>query len=157
MQQKIIRLFFRFTILISLIGLYQSCSITTRFYKSITIESEQIPPAVAKEKFTFIGVLKGKRSYDKYLKKGFARYTGNYVLCKQNEIDAKYGDAQKYRFVLDYVMEKVMPSSYAPGNAYHFFIYDRIEEKSYWQSGNTNFFYEAIANYVIAVDTLRKK
>ncbi len=55
-------------------GLFASCRSTKGAAKSITIESGEIPPDMANEDFTIIGILHGKRSYDKWVEKDFAAY-----------------------------------------------------------------------------------
>ena len=57
---------------------------------------------MANESFTVIGVLKERKSYDKYLKREFANYTGKYILATEEEIEKRYSDTSKYRYIMDY-------------------------------------------------------
>ena len=51
-------------------------------------------------------MLKGRKSCDKYLKRGFTKYTGQYKLAKSDQIDSGYNDLDKYRFILDHDLEQ---------------------------------------------------
>lgn len=138
-----------------------SCLSVKTVSNKITIASGQIPPDMAKEKFTIIGMLKGRNSYDKYLQKDFQEYyTGDYVLATDKDM-GNYSDVNKYRYVLDYDFSS---NVYFQGNGsqtrtytYTYAIYDRKENKYYKRKMGSGFFSKEIQAYLLAIDRERKK
>jgi hypothetical protein len=142
-----------------IIGLSGSCKVGTSLSSSLTIASGQVPPDMANEDFIIIGVLKGRKSYDKYLRKGFEGYTGRFELKTAEEITASY-TVEKYRYILDHDREVTTyfdGTKYVNNKCYRFYIYDRKEKKKYSRTDVTCSFYYDIKNYVIAVDNARKR
>lgn len=140
--------------------LFGSCSSHQSLaYKEMTIKAGYLPEDMATQKFTVIGVLHGRKSYDKYLKRGFATYTGSYVLAKREDIEKQYPDIEKYRYIFDYDT-KTMSYGYTTGTfkANHFYVYDRKTEKKYADGvGPVNNFGARIKDYTKAIDEARKE
>jgi hypothetical protein len=160
MNNKVVRIGAGLAVFALIISLFGSCKVGTGLSSSLTIESGQVPPDMAKEDFIIIGVLKGRKSYDKYLRKGFEGYTGRFELKTQEEITASYTDVEKYRYILDHDREVTTyfdGTKYVNNKCYRFYIYDRKEKKKYSRTDITCSFYYDIKNYVIAVDNARKK
>ncbi len=91
--------------------LFSSCRSTKRAAKSITIASGEIPPDMATEDFTIIGILHDKKSYDKWVEKDFAAYPGNAVTANWDELKTTYRDVKKYRYLMDGDMKSERTSS----------------------------------------------
>lgn len=140
-----------------------SCLSTDYVAKKITVESGQIPSSMKTENFILIGVLKGRRSYDKYVKKEFATYKGKYVLATEKEIETKYSDISKYRYVMDYEQETdIMPGVDSYGQTkkttgYRYFILDRKENKKYLRKSRSSAFAKEMKAYLTAIDAVRTK
>jgi hypothetical protein len=141
------------------LNLFFSCSPNLTLYRKITIAGSQIPPDIAKQDFVLIGALRGKNSYNKSLKKAFARYTGPYKLEFSENIESEYSDINKYRFVLDHDREQTSYSGTGPAYniCYRFYIYDRKERIKYVSDVVTCNYYERMIAYVMAIDSVRKK
>lgn len=142
-----------------------SCASVQSVSEGITIESGVIPPEMAKEKFTLIGVMHGRKSYDKYLKSGFEQnYFGDYVLMELKLVDEKYPDKAKYRYLLDY-NTRVTPYTYHNGKslvttsttAYIYYIEDRLTGKKYTRSNGSSFFAKEIQAMTKAIERTRFK
>ncbi|MFZ4930377.1 hypothetical protein [Chryseobacterium sp. Mn2064] len=139
----------------------QSCASTGSVATKITVESGEIPPDMKSEDFTLIGVLKERGSYDKYVEKAFADYTGKYVLATENEIKEKYSDVDKYRYIMDYerATGSVMvvgssKSQTVPGKRY--FILDRKTNKEYNRKTWSSFYYKEMQAYLKAINEVKK-
>jgi hypothetical protein len=140
--------------------LINSCASTSELAESITIESGQIPPDMKTEKFTLVGVLQGRNSYDKYLTKEFEAYTGDYVLATRKEIESKYSDVTKYRYLLDYVKETTRIGTGVDSrnsSGYRYFIIDRKDDKKYLRKSRSSFFALEIRGYLKGIESIRKK
>lgn len=139
----------------------QSCASTGSVANKITVESGEIPPDMKSENFTLVGVLKERGSYDKYVKKEFANYTGEYVLATENEIQDKYSDIDKYRYIMDYERETASihyagtrKSQTVPGKRY--FILDRKTNKEYKRKTWSSFYAKEMQAYLKAIEAVRK-
>lgn len=67
--------------------------------KSITTESEQIPPAIKGYTGTIL-IVKSTKNWTKYADKNFSEhYTGKYIIVDEKDL-ATYADADQYRFVI---------------------------------------------------------
>lgn len=79
------------------------CSCVSTMKSSINDDGQQIPPNFGKEDVTLLVILKGTRSYDKYLEKNFAEnYGGKYVIVDPMEARSQqYADKKKYRYIFD--------------------------------------------------------
>jgi hypothetical protein len=111
------------------------------------------------EDFTLIGVLKERGSYDKYVKKEFANYTGKYVLAKGNP--RHKSDLDKYRYIMDYERETASihyvgtrKSQTVPGKRY--FILDRKTNKEYKRKTWSSFYAKEMQAYLKAIEAVRK-
>ncbi len=139
-----------------------SCVSTSRVAQKITVESGEIPPEMVTEDFTLIGVLKGRRSYDRYLKKKFSDYTGDYILATKEEIEKKYSDVNKYRYIMDYQSEtdvKAGLDSYGQVQSttgYRYSILDRKKDKEYYRKSRSSAFAKEIEAYLLAIELARK-
>jgi len=154
------------------------CSCVGIVAKSITIESGEIPPDMKEEEFIIIGVLQTRNSYDRYLKKAFKNYPGNYILATQSEIDSKYSDVDKYRYIMDYNIKsstiKRTETKYNPNplphqksyeskevstttTSYLYSIYDRKEEVLYSRKRTSSSFAMEMRAYVIAISAVMLK
>lgn len=137
-----------------------SCKSTNSSSNKITIQSGQIPPEMESEDFTIIGVLQGRRSYDKYLEKEFAAYSGKYVLAYKHEIDSKYPDKIKYRFIMDYDSESsgyFVSGKYNQTQHYQYYILDRNRDIKYKKKGASSYFALEMKSYLKAIESARKK
>ncbi len=166
-MQKI-TLYFTCICLLFSTALINSCSSPEHVANKITITSGEIPPDMKTEDFTLIGILQGRKSYDKYVEKEFDGYTGKYVLATYDELKTKYKDVNKYRYMMDY--DATRNSSYAPGapgangsgwttttNGYRYYILDRKENKKYKRRGESSFFALEMKAYLQAIQNTRDK
>jgi len=150
----------RITMTFISIFVFNLCISSSAFAQKVSVASGDIPPDMAKETFTIIGVLKDRKSYDKYLEKGFAEYTGNYVLATKEEIASKYKDVEKYRYLLDYDEGTTDYSTPGNRNVMHhkiFFIIDRKDGKKYVRKSFSSFFAKELRNHINAIESARKK
>lgn len=144
-------------ILLSLIPI--SCATTNAVAEKITIKSGQIPPQMAEEKFILIGKLHNRKSYDKYVEEEFSSYTGDYVLATQTEIDSKYANKEKYRYVMDYTREdkrNYTGKDYNISTVYRYFILDRVTGDKFVRKGASGAFKLEIRTYLKAIESIRK-
>lgn len=154
-------------IIFSLAGIYltlilfNSCVSVESLAKTVTVESGQIPPDMKTETFVLIGMLIEKSGYDRGLEKGFANYTGNYILATDKEIKDKYDDINKFRYIMASKLERsvytnstgALTSSYG----YRFYILDRKENKEYLRTTRSSFISSEVKAYLIAIEAIRKK
>ncbi len=138
----------------------QSCASTSSAANKITIESGEIPPDIKSEDFTLIGVLKERKSYDKYVKKAFENYTGKYVLATEEEIKEKYSDTNQYRYIMDYERETAdlivvgsPKTQTVPGKRY--FILDRKTNKEYKRKTWSSFYAKEMQAYLKAIEAVK--
>ena len=125
-----------------------------------TVESAEIPPDMATEKFILIGMVKNRKSYDKYLRTAFDTYTGKYILADNKEIAANYQDTVKYRYILDYTDEYSHgndAAGQAGTNSHHFYIRDRKANKIYMRKSWSAFFARDMRTYLQQIEAFRKK
>ena len=143
--------------------LSQSCTKSPNSKQSanITIESGEIPPDMATEKFVLIGRLYQDESYDKYLVKEFDKYTGEKLLATDSDISDRYSDVNKYRYVLEYYTEKHghtdMHGHHTSVSVKHFYIYDQKTATVYKRNETSGFFAQQIRSYLSAIDAVRQK
>ncbi|MFT3702135.1 MAG: hypothetical protein QM802_07185 [Agriterribacter sp.] len=133
-----------------------SCRSSKAVADKITVSSRQIPPEMATNDFTIIGMLHKRHSYDKYLKKGFETYPGKYVLSIDFEVNKNYPDTSKYRYYLDYENE----FSSSGGNQftyYRYFIVDRVTGNKFRRKTSSTNFANEIKMYLAAIEKVRKK
>jgi hypothetical protein len=132
-----------------------SCASSKEVANTITVESGEIPADMKKEDFILIGILKGRNSYDKYLKSEFKKYTGNYVLCKLEEIDSKYSDKSKYRYIMDFTQKRDFGSQGTIVDTYY--IRDRKDNQQYQRNSGSSFFKLEIRSYLAAIEQARRQ
>lgn len=130
--------------------------------KEFTVENDAIPPNFGKDKDAIVVVVKrGRRSYDRYLKKAFEEnYHGNYEFVKQDDLsDSKYKDAAKYKYLFDYANGSTSINTYANGGTSsltykRFFVKDREADKIYKSGAEFRSFALAMKIYA---ENLEKK
>jgi hypothetical protein len=132
--------------------------------KVYTEENKAIPPDFGNEEYTLLCVIKERKSYDKYLKKGVENnYKGKYEFITEKQLrQTRYKDTETYRYVFDYidnyqVVEDGVPTGATFGKM--FFVKDRVNDISYIREGQVNGaisnFGKAIVAYMIALETKR--
>lgn len=137
-----------------------SCVTVEDLANSITVETGEIPPDMEREDFTIIGVLKGRKSYDKWVRKGFANYTGRYVLATISEIKEKYSNVDEYRYYIDFDKEVEIDYDWeaerdVKTTRYRYHIVDRKRKKKYVRVSTTKAFARQLEGYVMAIDVAR--
>ncbi len=147
------------------LGFFSSCRSTQGVSKTINIASGEIPPDMANEDFTIIGILHDKKGYDKYVEKDFAAYPGNSVTGTMEEAKTSYKDIKKYRYVMDSKMLRERSSTtnaqgrqqYMTTYSYRYFILDRKTGITYQRKDDSSFFSKEMIAYLKAIDAIRKK
>jgi len=160
-----IKIFQAFIVTIIICGFLTSCRSTKGVAKSITIESGEIPPDMATEDFTIIGILHGKKGYDKWVVKDFAAYPGNSVTSTMADLNKTYSDKKKYRYLMDGDMKTERTSTtnakgrqeYMTTTSYRYYILDRKTGKTYKRKDDSSFFSKEMIAYLKAIDAVRKK
>jgi hypothetical protein len=121
-----------------------------------TEKNDAIPPDFGKEETVLLVVLRGRSSYDKYVKSAVEKYykgAYEYVDSSKESLDTdKYIDTKKYRYFFDYSDG----SSYTFNNtttpmtstAKRFFVEDRLQNKRYQSGGETGMFGKALKAYM---------
>ena len=117
---------------------FTSCGSTKGAAKTITIASGEIPPAMAEEDFTIIGILHDKKGYDKWVEKDFAAYPGNYVTATMEDALTTYSNIKKYRYLMDGTMKTERFTTinekgrqeYNTTTVYRYYILDRKNRKN---------------------------
>lgn len=151
-------------ILIPLVALVlQSCfvrkGIESNAAKSeFTVENDAIPPDFGKDENTvLIGILRQRKSYDKWVKKAFENYNGEYLLLSEFELSKpEYSDTEKYRYVFDYSDGSLYRNGrYNSGSYKRFFIKDRLEDKMFQSGAEFTFFAKAMEVYVQNLENKR--
>lgn len=150
---------------IIIVCFFTSCGSTKSAAKRITIESGELPPDMATEDFTIIGILHDKKSYDKWVEKDFAAYPGKSVTSTMEEVYKTYRDVKKYRYLMDGVMKSERFSttdekgrqSYTTTTTYRYYILDRKTGKTYKRKDDSSFFSKEMIAYLKAIDAVRKK
>lgn len=148
-------------LLLSLSLIFNSCfigkSIESSGAKSeFTVENNAIPPEFGKERdVVVIGILQGRKSYDRYLKKAFTKnYNGEYILISEDELsNSEYNNKQKYRYIFDYSSGSSSSTYSSSGQSSsitykRFFIHDRLKDKSYQSGAEFTYFAEAMSIYI---------
>jgi len=149
---------FRLALVSFLLCVFNSCALPHQESTNETVESAEIPPDMATEQFILIGTLKNRKSYDKYMTKEFANYTGKYLLANKAEITTTYQDISKYRYIMDYTVDTDFGSSSQPGSStYRYFIKDRKANKIYPQRLRSGYYPFEIRSYLKAIEAFRKK
>lgn len=152
-----------FLVLLVIGVLFNSCTHSKKRSEKITIESGQIPPEMATEKFILIGRLygRGEKSYDKRLAKELDKYAGEKVLATKEEIAEKYTSANGYRYILDFDPQ-YQESRDANGGTCsilvrRFYIYDQQTGEKYTRNAVSSFWALQIRYYLLAIDAVRLK
>ena len=160
-----IKIFYVLLTTIFVFVLFTSCRSTKGAAKFITIASGEIPPDMATEDFTIIGMLHDKKSYDKWVEKDFAAYPGNSATATWDELKTTYRDVKKYRYLMDGDMKSERTSSmdekgrtkYETIYTYRYYILDRKTGKTYRRKDDSSFFSKEMIAYLKAIDAVRKK
>ncbi len=159
------KIFHALLVTIIICGFLTSCGSTKGAAKTITIASGEIPPDMATEEFTIIGILHDKRGYDKWVEKDFAAYPGNSVTGTRDDLISTYRDVNKYRYLMDGEMKSERFSStnaqgrqeHTTTTSYHYYILDRKTGKTYKRKDDSSFFSKEMIAYLKAIDAVRKK
>lgn len=138
----------------ALLCILNSCASVSSVASKITIESGEIPPEMENENFILIGILSGRNSYDKYVKKTFSEYPGEYVLATMEELYTKYSDIEKYRYYMNYELSNNLFTE-AVGTRYY--IVDRKSQKTYKRKTGSSFYALEIEAYLLAINSVRQK
>ncbi len=135
--------------------------------RNLTVENNAMPSNFGKDKATLICVLKGRESRDKYMRKHFKNeYYGKKVFILESKLNsAKYSDKNKYRYVIDYNSGSLSETTfYSSGGSNtmtagtsNYFIYDRVEEKTYNSTAQSSAFSKLIQAYAINLEKIRKQ
>jgi hypothetical protein len=120
--------------------------------KEFTEKNDAIPPEFGEDKNAVILVIKrGRNSYDKGLKSAVKRYSGKYLLINRDEL-VNYSDISKYRYIFDYSGGSTHTTQYSNGlsasSTYkRFYVYDRLNDRSYQSGAEFTFFGKAMKVY----------
>lgn len=136
----------------------QSCfiskAIETRKMKREFIENNgAIPPDFGKDYTVLMVQLRGRGSYDRYLKSAAKKYLGEYIIVKTDEsIDEKYPDKKKFRYVFDYSDGSTVTTQFSNGKSASsvykkFYVYDRLKKIRYQSGAEFTFFAKAMKIY----------
>lgn len=139
----------------------QSCFIgkaieTKKARQEFTVENEAIPPDFGKnEDEVLLFVLKGRRSFDKWIKKAAKGYTGAHELVLESDMsNSKYSDKVKYRYKFDYspgtvVTRTNMSTGRSSSSTYkRYYVGDRMSDKTYQSGAEFTYFAKAMRVYV---------
>jgi len=127
-----------------------------------SVENNAIPADFGKENTIIIGILKGKKSYDKYLEKALKKfYTGEYVLERSSRLSSKYSDREKYRYLFDWDYGSSRTTHYSDGmqtgiTLRRFYILDRLTGDKYKCGAEFIKFYKAMCIYIENLDKVRQ-
>jgi hypothetical protein len=88
-----------FFIALTTLFIFSSCGMIIKSY--IRKDTENVPPDLGKEKTTML-VLQERKGYTKKIKKILNdNYSGDYIFITREELDTRYSDTDKYRYLLD--------------------------------------------------------
>jgi len=149
-MKNIIKLLF-FSVLLCVLN---SCASVNSVASKITIDSGEIPPEMKNENFILIGILSGRNSYDKFVKKAFNEYPGEYVLGTMEDLNTKYNDIEKYRYYMNYGLSNNRITN-AVGTRYY--IVDRKLGKTYRRKSGSSFYALEMEAYLQAIDRVSQK
>ncbi len=137
---------------------FVSCfGVPTALKKEFTEQHNAIPPDFGKEKTVFVVILRGRGSYDKYVKSAVKKYyKGEYVFVnikKESLNNDKFGDKNKYRYYFDYSDGSTVSTTFSNGQSAtstfkRFFVHDRLLDKRYQSGGETGMFGKALKAYM---------
>lgn len=125
--------------------------------KEFTEAHNAIPPDFGKEKTVFVVILRGRGSYDKYVKSAVKKYyKGEYVFVnvkKESLNNDKFSDKNKYRYYFDYSDGSTVTTTFSNGQSAsstykRFYVHDRLLEKRYQSGGETALFGKALKAYM---------
>ena len=144
-------LFFAASFLLASLSLSSCFGVPTALKKEFTEAHNAIPPDLGKEKTTFLVVLRGRGSYDNYVKGAVKKYyKGDYEfvnLKKESLTSEKYSDKNKYRYYFDYSDGSTYTTGTTGGSFKRFFVHDRLLDKRYQSGGETGLFGKALKAY----------
>jgi len=119
---------------LSVTFLLSSCGAIIKGY----INKNVIVPADFGKENTTILVIKWKKFYNKKLEKDFAKYyTGNYLFVSKEEVETKYKDLSKYRYIFGNSLYVTKFPTTTPGTGtpraglLTFHLQDRVDNKDY--------------------------
>ena len=119
---------------LSVICILTSCAAIIKNYINKNVE---VPADFGKENATIL-VVKWKKFYNKKLEKDFKKYyTGDYLFVSKEEVETKYTDLAKYRYIFGNSLYVTKQQSTGPGTGsassglLTFHLRDRITNKVY--------------------------
>jgi len=159
-----------FLMLIAITSVLNSCASGTpkKMLSEFSEENKAIPPQFGKNNTVLLCVIKGRGSYDNYLKKAAKKYyMGECVfVSKEEEKSPKYADKGKYRYYFDYSEGATHTQIYRNANGTiggensvtwkRFHVYDALEDKKYESGAEFSHFAQAMNAYMANLETKRK-
>ncbi|MGH2665274.1 hypothetical protein [Flavobacterium sp.] len=153
--------FLTFTTFIFLLSIcFSSCFIGRNVVKkrarvAYTEENNAIPPEFGKKETVLLCVLKGRNSYDKYLRKAvIENYKGEYLFITPYDLIGEKYPREKYRYYFDYNMGKTSTVFYQNSGLSSsitykaFFVRDRLTNESFENGASFSYFREAMIVYM---------
>ena len=126
-----------------------------RAKEAFTEEKKAIPPEFGKKETVLLCVLKGRNSYDKYLKKAVTEnYKGDYLFISPYDLISDKYPKEKYRYYFDYNMGSTRTVRYQNSHLSSsvtfksFFVRDRLKEQSYESGEEYSNFGAAMVGYM---------
>lgn len=143
------------SIVFLLIITFNSCGSTSARHakEEFTEEFKAIPPHFGEMNTVLLITLRGRSSYDNYVKKAAKLYKGEIVFIRNGEeILSQYNDKTKYRFVFDYSdgssRTQTLNNLSSTVVLKRFFVKDRLEDKMYQSGYETSYFGKALKAYM---------
>jgi hypothetical protein len=121
-------------------------------------------PADFDKNATILIIIKGRGSYDKYLKKAVKKnFKGNYVFIKKEDLQStNYEDKSKFRYFFDYSNGRTQTTQYSNGQSASstwkvFYLFDRLESNRYSSEKDFSNFGLALKIYWKNIELKRSK
>ena len=126
---------------------------------SIEDDGRQIPSNFGKDNITLLVIMKGKRSYDKYLEKNFKEnYFGNYIIItRRGLLDEQYRNTDKYKYIFDEELHSEYSEKYGFHASAKFFLEDRNTGKKYITRRGSSAFSKWMRAYIKELEKARQK
>ncbi|VXB37047.1 conserved exported hypothetical protein [Flavobacterium sp. 9AF] len=126
-------------------------------------ENNAIPPDFGKDDTILLVMLRGRKSYDKYVLKAVQNnYFGKYIFVEAKDFYAgTYADREVYKYIFDYTDGSTSTALYSDGmqssvTAKRFYVKDRLNEKMYQSGAESAYFAKALEAYFINLEEKRK-
>lgn len=170
-MRKFILLFVSSILLVSC-GIGKSKEMS-KMESEFTVENDAIPPDYGKQNEVLLVVLEERKSYDKWLEKGFSNsYFGNYEFVTKEDLkSSKYSDTEKYRYFFTYEKGTEYSTKYTSqdlgfkgsttktytSNFKRYLVFDRLNDKKYSSGAEFSYFGKAIEVYAKKLEEKRNK